>query len=45
MTITNLLTKVELKMLKELQRKDNRYQKCLEEKVRSDLIVNHQSVS
>lgn len=37
MTITIRLTKVEVEMLKELQKKDKRYKKGLGEKVRSDL--------
>ena len=38
MTITIRLTKVEVEMLKELQKKDKRYKKGLEEKVKLDLI-------
>ena len=37
MNITIRLTKVEFEMLKELQKKDKRYKKGLEMKVRSDL--------
>ena len=37
MTITIRLTKVEVEMLKELQRRDKRYKKGLEEKIRSEL--------
>ena len=37
MTITIRLTKVEVEMLKELQKKDKRYKKGLEAKVKSDL--------
>ncbi|MDB4677788.1 hypothetical protein OAE71_01335 [Synechococcus sp. AH-551-A21] len=37
MTITTRLTKVEVKMLKELQKKDKRYKKGLEEKVKVDI--------
>ena len=37
MTITIRLTKVEYEMLKELQKKDRRYRKGLEEKVRVKL--------
>lgn len=40
MTITIQLTKVEFEMLKELQKKDKRYKKGLEEKVRSDLSAD-----
>jgi len=37
MNITIRLTKVEYEMLKELQKKDKRYQKGLEEKVKSEI--------
>ena len=37
MNITIRLTKVEFEMLKELQKKDNRYKKGLEEKIKIDL--------
>ena len=37
MTITIRLTKVEFEMLKELQKRDKRYKKGLEEKVRGEL--------
>ena len=37
MTITIRLTKVEVEMLKELQKRDKRYKKGLEEKVKLDL--------
>ena len=36
MTITIRLTKVKIEMLKELQKKDKRYKKGLEEKAKSD---------
>ena len=39
MNITIRLTKVEYEMLKELQKKDNRYKKGLEAKVKSDLLI------
>ena len=39
MNITIRLTKVEFEMLKELQKKDKRYQKGLEDKIRSDLKI------
>ena len=42
MNITIRLTKVEFEMLKELQKRDKRYKKGLEEKVKIDLILNHQ---
>ena len=38
MNITIRLTKVEFEMLKELQKKDKRYKKGLEEKIRLDLM-------
>ena len=41
MTITIRLTKVEYEMLKELQKRDKRYKKGLEEKVRSDLMSDY----
>jgi hypothetical protein len=41
MNITIRLTKVEYAMLKELQKKDKRYKKGLEVKVRSDLSSDY----
>ena len=41
MTITIRLTKIEVEMLKELQKKDKRYKKGLEEKVRLELKRDH----
>ena len=41
MNITIRLTKVEYEMLKELQRKDKRYNQGLEGKVRSDLMSDY----
>ena len=41
MTITIRLTKVEVEMLKELQKRDKRYKKGLEEKERSDLSADY----
>ena len=41
MNITIRLTKVEVEMLKELQKKDKRYKKGLELKVRSDLSSDY----
>ena len=41
MTITIRLTKVELEMLKELRKKDKRYKKGLEEKVKNDLSIDY----
>ena len=43
MNITIRLTKVEYEMLKELQKKDRRYKKGLEVKVRSDLSSDYKS--
>ena len=40
MNITIRLTKVEYEMLKELQKKDKRYKKGLEEKVKGDINNN-----
>ena len=45
MNITIRLTKVEYEMLKELQKKDKRYKKGLEEKVRVDLASHYKSLS
>ncbi len=44
MTITIRLTKIEVEMLKELQKQDKRYKKGLEKKVKSDLASNHQGL-
>ena len=41
MNITIRLTKVEVEMLKELQKKNKRYKKGLEVKVRSDLSSDY----
>ena len=41
MTITIRLTKVEVEILKELQKKVKRYKKGLEEKVISDLLSDY----
>ena len=41
MNITIRLTKVEYEMLKELQKRDKRYKKGLEVKVRSDLSSDY----
>ena len=38
MNITIRLTKVEYEMLKELQKKDNRYKKGLEDKVKTEIF-------
>jgi hypothetical protein len=40
MNITIRLTKVEYEMLKELQKKDKRYKKGLEEKVENDILLS-----
>lgn len=44
MTITIRLTKVEVEMLKELQKKDKRYQKGLEIKVKSELKIDYSMI-
>jgi hypothetical protein len=44
MTITIRLTTVEVEMLKELQKKDKRYKKGLEEKVKSDLKIDFSKI-
>ena len=41
MNITIRLTKVEFEMLKELQKKDKRYKKGLEKKVKNDLAIDY----
>ena len=41
MNITIRLTKVEYEMLKELQKKDKRYKRGLEEKVKDELIQDY----
>ena len=41
MNITIRLSKVEYEVLKELQKKEKRYKKVLEEKVRSDLSKDY----
>ena len=41
MNIIIRLTKVEYEMLKELQKKDKRYKKGLEEKIRLDLLSDY----
>ena len=41
MTITIRLTKVEVEMLKELQKKDKRYKKGLEERVKFELSLDY----
>ena len=41
MNITIRLTKVEYEMLKELQKKDRRYNKGLEEKVRTEMLRDY----
>ena len=44
MNITIKLTKVEVEMLKELQKKDKRYKKGLKIKVRFDLYDDHKKM-
>ena len=41
MNINIRLTKVEYEMLKELQKKDKRYKRGLEEKIRLDLAADY----
>ena len=45
MNITIRLSKVEVEMLKELQKKDKRYKKGLEEKIRSEITIDYQKVT
>ena len=45
MTITIRLTKVEVEMIKELQKKNKRYKKGLEVKVKMDLAANYKLIS
>ena len=44
MNITIRLTNIEYEMLKELQKRDKRYQRGLEEKIRSDLTRNFRDI-
>ena len=44
MTITIRLTKVEIEILKELEKKDKRYKKGLEDKVRGEIPKDHLSL-
>ena len=44
MNITIRLTKVEYEMLKELQKRDKRYKKGLEEKVKGDIQKDFSSI-
>ena len=41
MTVTIRLTKVEYEMLEELQKKDKRYKKGLEEKIKLDISSDY----
>ena len=41
MNITIRLTKVEIEMLKELEKKDKRYQKGLERKVKEEIALDY----
>ena len=41
MTITIRLTKVEVEMLKELQKRDKRYKSGIEVKMKSDLKIDY----
>ena len=45
MIITIRLTKVEYEMLKELQKKDKRYKKGLEKKIKTELKEDHKKSS
>lgn len=45
MNITIRLSKVEYEMLKELQKKDKRYKRGVEEKMRLDLVADYRSLS
>ena len=45
MNITIRLTKVEYEMLKELQKKDKRYKKGLESKVKGEIQKDHESLT
>ena len=45
MTITIRLSKVEFEMLKELQKKDKRYKKGLEVKVKEEINRDHESLA
>jgi hypothetical protein len=45
MNITIRLTKVEYEMLKELQKKDKRYNKGLEVKVKGEIQKDHESTT
>ena len=45
MDITIRLTKVEYEMLKELQKKDKRYKKGLESKVKGEIQKDHASLT
>ncbi len=44
MTITIRFTKIELEMLKELQKKDKRYKNGLKEKIRVDLKIDYSKI-
>ena len=44
MNITIRLTKVEYEMLKELEKKDKRYKKGLEEKIKGEILKDHLSL-
>ena len=45
MNITIRLTKVEYEMLKELQKRDKRYKKGLEVKVKGEILKDHESLA
>ena len=45
MNITIRLSKVEVEMLKELQKRDKRYKKGLEGKIRSEITIDYQKAT
>ena len=45
MNITIRLTKAEYEMLKELQKKDKRYKKGIEDKVKGEINRDHESLT
>ena len=44
MNVTIRLIKVEYEMLKELQKRDKRYQKGLEEKIRQEMLNDYKNL-
>lgn len=45
MNITIRLTKVEYEMLKELEKKDKRYQKGLKVKIKQDVAIDYKNLT